>query len=146
MAALACDLELDLTSDKCQGDSASWKWFLRYCLARRTATKLQQGDVLPPAFLAEVQEQVRMHTPESESVSYEHENHKVFNQQQDVQLLAWLKRYKCLWHLFFFAKCSLIVMSLYLSSCLSVYLFNKYSVTLFFFPLCYLGLPFQIAR
>ena len=90
MVALACDLGLDLLP-VCL-EAHKWSWFRRYCMAARVATALQNRTLLPVAFCEEVIKKVQEIMGEGEKLTRDHENHGIFRQEQDEQLLLWMNR------------------------------------------------------
>ncbi|XP_066595212.1 E3 ubiquitin-protein ligase HERC2 [Prorops nasuta] len=88
LVALACDLELD--GMQCCSEIHKWSWFRRYCLAARVAKSLINRTPLPRIFCLEVNKRINeMITDRDESVM-DHENHEIFKQEHDEQLLQWL--------------------------------------------------------
>lgn len=90
LVALACDLGLD--SMPLCSDSHKWLWFRRYCTASRASTSLIQRSPLPPTFCEEVCKKIREMCAEEENISNEHEDHSVFQQEHDEQLILWVNR------------------------------------------------------
>ncbi|XP_065932277.1 E3 ubiquitin-protein ligase HERC2 isoform X4 [Magallana gigas] len=91
LVALACDLELDKLS--CCSEAHKWAWFRRYCMAARVATGIVQRTVLPMSFIEEVRKKILDISGEEEETALNvHENHDLFKQEQDEQLLLWLNR------------------------------------------------------
>ncbi|XP_075228227.1 E3 ubiquitin-protein ligase HERC2 isoform X3 [Lycorma delicatula] len=90
LVALACDLNVDATS-YC-ADRHKWSWFQRYCLAMRVAAALIHRTQLPATFCAEVQKKISEVAPRIGDVKNNHENHNLFKQDHDEQLLMWLNR------------------------------------------------------
>uniref|UniRef100_A0A4D5RD81 HECT-type E3 ubiquitin transferase n=3 Tax=Ixodes scapularis TaxID=6945 RepID=A0A4D5RD81_IXOSC len=104
LVALACDLGLD--SLPCSGDSHRWTWFRRYCAASRVATALVHRTTLPPSFCLEVRQRIRELAMEPSEMdllgdreaddeaisSGDHEDHAVFRQEHDEQLIHWVNR------------------------------------------------------
>nr|XP_022328228.1 E3 ubiquitin-protein ligase HERC2-like isoform X2 [Crassostrea virginica] len=90
LVALACDLELDKLS--CCSEAHKWAWFRRYCMAARVATGIVQRTAFPIAFLEEVRKKIQDISGDEEDSTYVHENHDIFKQEQDEQLLLWLNR------------------------------------------------------
>nr|XP_034301898.1 E3 ubiquitin-protein ligase HERC2 isoform X2 [Crassostrea gigas] len=91
LVALACDLELDRLS--CCSEAHKWAWFRRYCMAARVATGIVQRTVLPMSFIEEVRKKILDISGEEEETALNvHENHDIFKQEQDEQLLLWLNR------------------------------------------------------
>lgn len=104
LVALACDLGLDFLP--CSGDSHRWAWFRRYCAGSRVATALVHRTALPPSFCMEVRQRIRelsMEPPEAailgdreiddETISSgDYEDHAIFKQEHDEQLIHWVNR------------------------------------------------------
>ncbi|XP_011141461.1 E3 ubiquitin-protein ligase HERC2 [Harpegnathos saltator] len=91
LVALACDLELDTM--QCCTEVHKWSWFRRYCLAARVAKSLIDRTVLPRAFCYEVTKQLNEMTTDGDTeCTKDHENHIIFKQEHDEQLLQWLNR------------------------------------------------------
>ncbi|XP_061183765.1 E3 ubiquitin-protein ligase HERC2-like isoform X1 [Saccostrea echinata] len=90
LVALACDLELDKLS--CCSEAHKWAWFRRYCMAARVATGIVQRTALPVSFLEEVRKKILDISCDEEEDTNAHENHEIFKQEQDEQLLLWLNR------------------------------------------------------
>ncbi|KAL1138806.1 hypothetical protein AAG570_008868, partial [Ranatra chinensis] len=90
LAALAADLGLDMLP--CTSDMHKWVWFRRYCMATRVAAALIHRTTLPQQFCQEVQSKILELMPRSEELNLDHENHIVFKQEHDEQLLLWLNR------------------------------------------------------
>ncbi|XP_014251481.1 E3 ubiquitin-protein ligase HERC2 isoform X1 [Cimex lectularius] len=90
LVALAADLNLD--SLPCTSDVHKWVWFRRYCMGVRVATALIRRTPLPPQFCQEVQSKILELIPRNEELTLDHENHEVFKQEHDEQLLLWLNR------------------------------------------------------
>ncbi|RLU17868.1 hypothetical protein DMN91_010107 [Ooceraea biroi] len=91
LVALACDLELD--GMQFCSEMHKWSWFRRYCLAARVAKSLVNRTPLPKAFCHEVTKQLNEMAVDGD-VEYtkDHENHSIFKQGHDEQLLQWLNR------------------------------------------------------
>lgn len=88
---MACDLELDKLS--CCSEAHKWAWFRRYCMAARVATGIVQRTALPMSFVEEVRKKILDISGEEEETTLNvHENHDIFKQEQDEQLLLWLNR------------------------------------------------------
>ncbi|CAL1297267.1 unnamed protein product [Larinioides sclopetarius] len=90
LVALACDLSLD-SMPSCN-ESHKWLWFRRYCMASRVSTSLSERTTLPLAFCEEVRKKVWEMCSEDEVVTYEHEDHNLFKQEHDEQLILWVNR------------------------------------------------------
>ncbi|XP_062585981.1 E3 ubiquitin-protein ligase HERC2-like, partial [Saccostrea cucullata] len=90
LVALACDLELDKLN--CCSEAHKWAWFRRYCMAARVATGIVQRTALPVSFLEEVRKKILDISCDEEEDTNAHENHEIFKQEQDEQLLLWLNR------------------------------------------------------
>ncbi|KAL2717183.1 E3 ubiquitin-protein ligase HERC2 [Vespula squamosa] len=90
LIALACDLELD--SMQCCSEIHKWSWFRRYCLAGRVAKSLIHRTPLPKAFCIEVTKRINEMATDGDLCSKDHENHELFKQEHDEQLLQWLNR------------------------------------------------------
>ncbi|KAK3100706.1 hypothetical protein FSP39_024049, partial [Pinctada imbricata] len=90
LVALACDLGLDSKSF-CK-EAHKWAWFRRYCMAARVATAIVQRSSLPVPFAEEVRKKIQDISGDGEELSKDHENHSIFRQEQDEQLLLWLNR------------------------------------------------------
>ncbi|XP_052829652.1 E3 ubiquitin-protein ligase HERC2 isoform X3 [Octopus bimaculoides] len=90
LVALACDLGLD--SLQCCVEAHKWAWFRRYCAAARVSTAIVNRSVLPPSFTEDVMKKIEDISAEGEVVTRDHENHEIFKQEHDEQLLLWLNR------------------------------------------------------
>lgn len=90
LVALAADLGLD--SLPCTADIHKWVWFRRYCMGVRVASALIRRIVLPQQFCQEVQNKILELIPRNEELNLDHENHEIFKQEHDEQLLLWLNR------------------------------------------------------
>ncbi|XP_039287848.1 E3 ubiquitin-protein ligase HERC2 [Nilaparvata lugens] len=90
LVALACDLNID-SLPYCV-ENHKWLWFRRYCMAMRTASALIHRTALPAPFCLEVQKKISEVTPRSGEGKNDHENHNIFKQEHDEQLLLWLNR------------------------------------------------------
>ncbi|XP_076233389.1 E3 ubiquitin-protein ligase HERC2 [Calliopsis andreniformis] len=90
LVALACDLELD--GMQCCSEIHKWSWFRRYCLSARVAKALVNRTPLPKAFCLEVIKRITEMTTDGEGITKDHENHELFKQEHDEQLLQWLNR------------------------------------------------------
>ncbi|XP_046386640.1 E3 ubiquitin-protein ligase HERC2 isoform X3 [Ischnura elegans] len=90
LVALGCDLGLD--SLPCCSENHKWAWFRRYCMAARVASALVNRTPLPISFCLEVQQKIAEMLPEGENLTLDHENHSIFRQEHDEQLLLWLNR------------------------------------------------------
>ncbi|XP_049844846.1 E3 ubiquitin-protein ligase HERC2 [Schistocerca gregaria] len=90
LVALACDLNLD--SLPCCSVNHKWSWFRRYCMAYRVASALVNRTSLPQSFCTEVRKKITEILPDGDSQVWEHENHEIFKQEHDEQLLLWLHR------------------------------------------------------
>ena len=90
LVALACDLELETMP--CCSEIHKWSWFRRYCLAARVAKSLIHRTVLPKAFCVEVAKRINEMITDGEGNLKDHENHSIFKQEHDEQLLQWLNR------------------------------------------------------
>ncbi|KAG8176599.1 hypothetical protein JTE90_026848 [Oedothorax gibbosus] len=94
LVALACDLGLDSMA-QC-AESHKWLWFRRYCMASRVSTSLVERAPLPVDFLAEVRKKIWEVCSEEEETEGEmpmmHEDHEVFKQEHDEQLILWINR------------------------------------------------------
>lgn len=90
LVALACDLELD--GMQCCSEIHKWSWFRRYCLSARVAKSLVYRTSLPKAFCLKVTKRINEMTTDEETNTKEHENHQLFKQEHDEQLLLWLNR------------------------------------------------------
>ncbi|GLH06927.1 Probable E3 ubiquitin-protein ligase HERC2 [Gryllus bimaculatus] len=88
LVALACDLGLD--SLPCCSENHKWSWFRRYCMAARVASALVNRTALPHSFCVEVRKKILEIAPDSDGQGWEHENHQLFRQEHDEQLLMWL--------------------------------------------------------
>ncbi|CAH1402584.1 unnamed protein product [Nezara viridula] len=97
LVALAADLGLDTLP--CTSDIHKWVWFKRYCMGIRVASALIRRNVLPQQFCQEVQNKILELTPRNEELNLEHENHEIFKQENDEQLLLWLNRRSDDWRL-----------------------------------------------
>lgn len=73
-------------------DSHKWLWFRRYCTASRVATSLIQRSTLPLSFCEEVRKKIREMCAEEECITNEHEDHRLFKQEHDEQLILWVNR------------------------------------------------------
>lgn len=76
----------------CCSEIHKWSWFRRYCLAARVAKALINRTALPKSFLAEVTKRINEMVSEGEANIKDHENHALFKQEHDEQLLQWLSR------------------------------------------------------
>ncbi|RZF37934.1 hypothetical protein LSTR_LSTR005434, partial [Laodelphax striatellus] len=90
LVALACDLNID-SLPYC-AENHKWLWFRRYCMAMRTASALIHRTALPAPFCSEVQKKISEVTPRTGEGKNDHENHNIFKQEHDEQLLLWLNR------------------------------------------------------
>lgn len=90
LVALACDLELD--GMQCCSEIHKWSWFRRYCLSIRVAKSLINRTSLPKPFCLEVTKQINEMITDKEGNTKDHENHELFKQEHDEQLLQWLNR------------------------------------------------------
>ncbi|KAJ8681467.1 hypothetical protein QAD02_017254 [Eretmocerus hayati] len=90
LVALACDLQLD--EMPCCSEIHKWSWFRRYCLAARVAKALVNRTALPKAFCQEVSKRISEIVTDGDANLKDHENHEVFKQEHDEQLLQWLNR------------------------------------------------------
>jgi len=91
LVALACDLELD--GMQFCSEMHKWSWFRRYCLAARVAKSLVDRTPLPKAFCHEVTKQLNEMAMDGDAdYTKDHENHNIFKQGHDEQLLQWLNR------------------------------------------------------
>lgn len=61
-------------------------------MASRVATALINRTSLPQSFCVEVKKKISEMIPDDETVQWNHENHDVFKQEHDQQLLLWLNR------------------------------------------------------
>ncbi|KAG8235149.1 hypothetical protein J437_LFUL015189 [Ladona fulva] len=73
-------------------ENHKWAWFRRYCMAARVASALVNRTPLPLSFCLEVQQKIAEMIPEGETLTLDHENHSLFRQEHDEQLLLWLNR------------------------------------------------------
>ncbi|KAL3879973.1 hypothetical protein ACJMK2_032247, partial [Sinanodonta woodiana] len=90
LVALACDLGLN--NLQCCAEAHKWAWFRRYCMAARVAAAIVQRSVMPAHFCEEVMKKIQDIMDERESINRDHENHQIFKQELDEQLLLWLNR------------------------------------------------------
>ncbi|GFT97548.1 e3 ubiquitin-protein ligase HERC2 [Nephila pilipes] len=90
LVALACDLGLD-SMPTCN-ESHKWLWFRRYCMASRVSTSLSQRTPLPLSFCEEVRKKIWEMCSEDEVLTLEHEDHNLFKQEHDEQLILWINR------------------------------------------------------
>ncbi|XP_054721916.1 E3 ubiquitin-protein ligase HERC2-like [Uloborus diversus] len=90
LVALACDLGID-SLPSCN-ESHKWLWFKRYCIASRVSASLIQRTPLPFAFCKTIQAKIWEMCSEDEKVTDEHENHNLFKQEHDEQLILWINR------------------------------------------------------
>ncbi|OXU31335.1 hypothetical protein TSAR_012680, partial [Trichomalopsis sarcophagae] len=90
LVALACDLELD--GMPCCSEIHKWSWFRRYCLAARVAKALINRTALPKSFCIEVTKRINEMVTDGDANLKDHENHSIFKQEHDEQLLQWLSR------------------------------------------------------
>ncbi|XP_064637694.1 E3 ubiquitin-protein ligase HERC2-like isoform X2 [Lineus longissimus] len=90
LVALACDLCLDCLPT-CQ-EAHKWAWFRRYCMAARVSVSLEKRTAPPPAFTGEVMKKVMEISADGEELNQDHNNHDIYHQEQDEQLLIWLNR------------------------------------------------------
>lgn len=90
LVSLACDLELDMMP--CCAEVHKWSWFRRYCLAARVAKALINRSPLPKSFCTEVGKRIAEMIIDSDANFKDHENHTIFKQEHDAQLLLWLNR------------------------------------------------------
>lgn len=91
LVALACDLGLDTL--QCCTEAHKWAWFRRYCVAARVAASIVQRSPSPPSFCEEVMKKIQDISGEGEELTKKHEDHCLFRQEHDEQLLLWLNRY-----------------------------------------------------
>lgn len=87
---MACDLGLDTLP--CCTEAHKWMWFRRYCMAARVAIAIDHRSQLPAPFAEEVRKKIQDLAADNEEMSKTHENHQIFKQEQDEQLLIWLNR------------------------------------------------------
>ncbi|XP_059157195.1 E3 ubiquitin-protein ligase HERC2-like isoform X2 [Physella acuta] len=90
LVALACDLGLDTLP--CCSEAHKWAWFRRYCNAARVAVSMVKRTSLPQQFTEEVMKKVQDIANDNLSLSFSHERHDMFRQEQDEQLLQWINR------------------------------------------------------
>ncbi|XP_053987984.1 E3 ubiquitin-protein ligase HERC2 isoform X2 [Hylaeus volcanicus] len=90
LVALACDIELD--GMQCCSEIYKWSWFRRYCLSARVAKSLVNRTPLPKPFCHGVMMRINEMITAGEGSSKDHENHELFKQEHDEQLLQWLNR------------------------------------------------------
>ncbi|XP_043254504.1 probable E3 ubiquitin-protein ligase HERC2 isoform X2 [Colletes gigas] len=90
LVALACDIELD--GMQCCSEIHKWSWFRRYCLSARVAKSLVNRTPLPKPFCIEVTKRINEMITAGEGSTKDHENHELFKQEHDEQLLQWLNR------------------------------------------------------
>lgn len=90
LISVACDLELDTMH--CCSEIHKWSWFKRYCLAARVAKSLINRTPLAKAFCLEVTKRINEMTANAEESTKDHEDHTIFKQEHDEQLLQWLNR------------------------------------------------------
>ncbi|XP_040568701.2 LOW QUALITY PROTEIN: E3 ubiquitin-protein ligase HERC2-like [Lepeophtheirus salmonis] len=90
LVALACDISLDKLS--CYSETYKWAWFQRYCMASRVAKALINRAILPKLFCNDVRRKIEEMSSEHEEYTSDHENHQIFTQEHDRQLLLWLHR------------------------------------------------------
>lgn len=91
--AFACDLAVDKLSPSIESQQ-EWAWFQRYCMTRRAAAALQNRTKLPQDILLDtvVKIQEIKGTTSEEEIDHAFENHQVFKQEQDEQLVNWFSR------------------------------------------------------
>ena len=87
MAALCCDLDVDSLMPTME--IYRWAWFRKYCLASRVTSSLLNRSNLPEEFKSEVRKKIVEMDGEDEG--REHEDPKVFKQEEDEQLLHWIQ-------------------------------------------------------
>ncbi|GAB1604494.1 E3 ubiquitin-protein ligase HERC2-like [Argonauta hians] len=90
LVALACDLGLDCL--QCCAEAHKWAWFRRYCAAARVSTAIVNRTILPVSFTEDVMKKIEDISAEGECLTKDHENHDIFKQEHDEQLLLWLNR------------------------------------------------------
>jgi len=96
IVALSCDLTLDQHPSIVE--SYCWTWFKKYCAASRVMNAMLRRTRLPSVFCKDVRKKIgemcegEKDLNKSEDSIWIHEDHKVFRQQEDEQLLAWLCR------------------------------------------------------
>jgi E3 ubiquitin-protein ligase HERC2 len=95
LAGLACDLELDTL--ECCSDVTKWAWFIQYCSAARMAKSLQNRTRIPHKFLNEVNEKIESLGGPGDVINRSHEDHMIFHQEHDEELLLWMQRYPKDW-------------------------------------------------
>lgn len=78
----------------CCAEIHKWSWFRRYCLAARVAKSLINRTTLPKSFCIEVNKRISEMVTEGGASNNpkDHENHAIFKQEHDEQLLQWLIR------------------------------------------------------
>lgn len=77
---------------QCCSELHKWSWFRRYCLAARVAKALINRTPLPKSFCIEVLKRISDMVTDGEANLKDHENHTIFKQEHDEQLLQWLNR------------------------------------------------------
>ncbi|KAL5011340.1 hypothetical protein ScPMuIL_009891 [Solemya velum] len=90
LVALACDLGLDTL--QCCTEAHKWAWFRRYCVAARVAASIVQRIHSSHTFCEEVMKKIQDISGEGEELTRKHEDHSLFRQEHDEQLLLWLNR------------------------------------------------------
>ena len=88
--AFACDLGVDKLSPPIEGEH-DWAWFTRYCTTRRTAVALENRSKIPQDMLDETVVKIQ-EIKSTEMINREHEDHELFKQEQDEQLINWFSR------------------------------------------------------
>lgn len=88
---LGCDLSLD---KKISDEDQEWSWFRSFCNAHRVGLSIIRREPIPEEFLMEVRAKISESCAGSEAnISNLHEDHKLFTNEQDRELLQWLYRY-----------------------------------------------------
>lgn len=88
--AFACDLAVDKLSPPVEGQQ-EWAWFIRYCTTRRTAIALENRCKLPQDMLDETVLKIQEIKIIGE-INHDYEDHQIFKQEQDEQLVNWFSR------------------------------------------------------
>lgn len=91
LVALACDLGMD-SLPCCTEMAHKWAWFRRYCMAARVVAGIVKRARLPEVFLEEVLKKIQDIAEDGEIIIRDHEEHLIFKQELDEQLLLWMNR------------------------------------------------------
>jgi hypothetical protein len=90
LVAFACDLGVDKLSPPVESQQ-DWAWFTRYCTTRRTAVALENRSKLPQDMLDESVVKIQ-EIKSIEEINHDYEDHELFKQEQDEQLINWFSR------------------------------------------------------